>query len=85
MSYFGTYWFLYNNCLPGRRKELARYLPPSEVPAVSSRKRQSFGPSNSQVMETPSPILYKRSRTELEGGEMNVAKRLKEDGDKVSM
>lgn len=57
-----------------------QYLPASEVP--SSRKRHSFGPTNSYVMETPSPILYKRSRTEMEEVvETSSAKRLKAHAD----
>ena len=56
-----------------------KYLPPNEVPAQSIKKR-SLGPTNSHVMETPSPILYKRARTEMEGVEMqNSVKRPKED------
>lgn len=42
-----------------------KYLPPNEVP--QSRKKRSLGPTNnSQVLETPSPILHKRSRAQLE-------------------
>lgn len=60
-----------------------QYLPPNEVP--TSKKRHSLGPTNSHVMETPSPILYKRSRTDMEGVEMSSAKRQKAEGDeKVS-
>lgn len=63
------------------RRELMKYLPPNEVPAVSAKKR-SLGPSNSHVMETPSPILYKRCRADMEGVEMqNSVKRLKEDSE----
>ena len=67
------------------RKELVQYLPPGEVPAQISKKKRSLGPVNSHVMETPSPILYKRSRTHQEGEELNAVKKLKEDGpeDKV--
>lgn len=60
------------------RRELLKYLPPGEVPPAPTKKR-SLGPTNSHVTETPSPILYKRSRTDMEGVES--AKRLKEDND----
>lgn len=64
-------------CSPGRalfrvplhiffRKELVQYLPPHEVPAQTTKKKRSLGPSNSMVMDTPSPILYKRSRNRLD-------------------
>ena len=55
-----------------------KYLPPSEVPVLPTKKRSL----NSQVMETPSPILYKRSRTDTEGVPgQNSSKRLKEDSE----
>ena len=58
------------------RRELVQYLPTSEVPLP--KKKVSLG--HVPVAETPSPILYKRSRTAMEGVEgNNVAKRLKSD------
>lgn len=60
------------------RRELVQYLPTSEVPLP--KKKLSLG--HTQVAETPSPILYKRNRTAMEGVEgNNVVKRLKSDAE----
>ena len=52
-------------CAKISRKDLIQYLPPNEVPP-QSRKKRSLGPANTSLIETPSPILHKRSRTNVE-------------------
>lgn len=50
------------------RRDLVQYLPANEVPAVN-RKRRSQGPSIPPIaMETPSPIMTKRSRMDMDDG-----------------